>query len=273
MHKKYLWNKYGLRLQYIKSREGNPWNWLFLPGGPGLGSESLYQLTACLNLPGTIWHIDLPGDGSNTFANNVEAFKRWPLALEEVADAFDHVILAAHSSGGMYALSLPSFEEKLLGLILMNSAPDSSWQRALQKMMQSSPIPELEKLDKMYKENPSNEALKRLTLAAAPYFFTEKGLEKGKALLQELPFNYEVCNWSEENFDSTYKAQWIPQNLLTLIISGTEDHLTPLSLFKTSEAFNRKNILLKEINHAGHFPWIENPNEVIKAFDEFLFQL
>jgi len=273
MKKKYLWNKYGLRLQFIKSQGGRAWNWLFLPGGPGLGSESLSGLTACLNLSGTIWHIDLPGDGSNISENNIQSFRTWPIALEEVIDAFDNVILVGHSSGGMYALSLPCLEQKLSGLILIDSAPDSSWQRELADMIQSSPIEELERLDKIYRINPDNELLKKLTVAAAPYFFTEVGLQKGRELLQALPYNFETCNWSEEYFDSTYQAQWCPQNLITLVIAGDEDHLTPISLFKDYPKFNRNNILFKEISGAGHFPWIENPSEVATAFEEFLNRL
>jgi pimeloyl-ACP methyl ester carboxylesterase len=273
MKKKYLWNKYGLRLQFIKSHKGKAWNWLFLPGGPGLGSESLDELTAYLDLPGTMWHIDLPGDGSNTSENNVESFKKWPIALEEVVDAFDNVILVGHSSGGMYALSLPQLEQKLSGLILMDSAPDASWQRELANMIQASPIAELDRLDKIYNTNPNNEILKELTVAAAPYFFTKKGLQKGKNLLQGLPYNCETCDWSEEHFDSTYKAQWFPQNLLTLVIAGTEDHLTPIRLFKDHAKFNQSNILIKDISDAGHFPWIENPSGVATAFDEFLDRL
>lgn len=85
--------------------------------------------------------------------------------------------------------------------------------------------------------------------------------------MKRLPYNYETCNWSKEHFDSIYKAQWIPQDVLTLIIAGSEDHLTPISLFKDHKEFNRRNILIKEISHAGHFPWIENPKSVAAAFD------
>ena len=42
-----------------------PWNWLFVPGGPGVGSESLAGLVAAVRPPGTCWLVDLPGDGSN----------------------------------------------------------------------------------------------------------------------------------------------------------------------------------------------------------------
>ncbi len=273
MTKKYLWNEYGLRLQLIQSKGGKAWNWLFLPGGPGLGSESLVHLTASLSLPGALWHVDFPGDGSNTFENNVEAFARWGDALEEGVDALDNVILVGHSSGGMFALSIPSLEHKLSGLVLMDSSPDASWQGELAKMFEASPNPQLEYLDEIYKNNPNNEILRELSVEAAPYFFTEKGLPVGRKLLQGLPYNYETCNWSEAHFDATYKAKWFPKNLPTLILSGEEDHLTPLRLFKDHPQFNQDHILLREISAAGHFPWIENPSEVAAAFNEFLTHL
>lgn len=273
MKKNYLWNKYGLRLQFIKSQRGGAWNWLFLPGGPGLGSESLAHLTAFLDLPGTVWHIDLPGDGSNTSENNIESFKSWPLALEDVVGALEGVILVGHSSGGMFALSLPSLEKKLSGLVLIDSAPDSSWQRCLAEMLQSSPIAELERLDKLYRAQPDNELLKKLTVAAAPYFFIKKDLQRGEQLLQELPYNYETCNWAAQHFDADYQAKWVPQELCTLIIAGSEDRMTPISLFKERADFNRAHILIKEIEKAGHFPWIENPRAVARAFSEFLARL
>ncbi len=259
----------GARLQFIKFKAGASLNWLFLPGGPGLGSESLSDLTKCLNLEGKLWHLDLPGDGSNITSNNAESFQNWEKALIEAVDSLENVILVAHSTGGMYALSLPLLEKKLKGLVLMDSSPDTSWQINFVKMMEKTPILETEKLNDFYRQNPNNENLKELTIASAPYFFTKKGLRKGISLLQSLPFNYEACQWSEINFDSQYKHTWIPNKLPTLIFSGSEDHMTPVSLFSNLKEFNRDNITICEIKNAGHFPWIENPEDVSKVFSEF----
>lgn len=270
MDKRYLWSKSGARLQFIKSQGGHPLNWLFLPGGPGLGSESLCQLTKGLSLPGTLWHLDLPGDGSNVTSDNIKSFKNWPKALVEAVDTFDNVILVGHSSGGMFALDLPLLEEKLLGLVLMDSAPDTSWQIALAEMMKTTPIPELKRLDKIYRQNPNNKTLKELTITSAPYFFTSDGLKEGISLLQSLPYNYETCNWAEEHFDPHYKARWIPIKLPTLILAGSHDYMTPLTLFSNLKEFIRDNILIREIKNAGHFPWIENPKEVSTVFNEYV---
>lgn len=269
MPKNYLWTRSGARLQFVKSHEGTPINWIFLPGGPGLGSESLQDLVDCLNLPGTIWLMDLPGDGSNVGSHPADSFQNWAEALLDAVSAFDQVILIGHSSGGMYALSQPLLEQKLKGLILIDSAPDISWHVCLEKMFQNTPLPEFERLDAIHRQNPTNSTLKDLTVAAAPYFFSKAALSRGISLLESLPYNVKSFDWSDKNFDPTYKALWIPKTMPTLIIAGAQDSMTPLELFKNSKNFQRPNILMLEIPDAGHFPWLENPEAVSKAFNDF----
>ena len=124
MNRDYLWTGSGARLQLVRANDGKNYQWFFLPGGPGLGSESLFPLINILELPGNIWCLDLPGDGSN------------------IGD-------------GMHI---------------------SKWRPALQ-------------------------------------------------------------------------------------------------LFAQKEEYNLSNILMKEVAHAGHFPWIENPQAVIEAFEEYVLML
>ena len=81
MEKSYLWTSLKARLQFICSLPGGNYNWIFIPGGPGLGSESLSDLSQLLKLPGTTWHLDLPGDGSNSTADDAESFSYWSAAL------------------------------------------------------------------------------------------------------------------------------------------------------------------------------------------------
>jgi pimeloyl-ACP methyl ester carboxylesterase len=263
----------GARLQWIRSVEGKDFHWLFLPGGPGLGSESLILLCNLLQLPGTMWRLDLPGDGSNTTPNNYESFSHWSSALIEAVSQFKHVIVVAHSTGGMYVLSIPKIENLLDGLILLDSAPNAEWQILFGKVLNDFPIPELEILQEKYSKSPSNGALKKLTIGSAPYLFTEKGLTTGIKMLESLPYNYQACQWSEQHFDQTYQAKWIPQTIPTLILCGEQDLITPLSLFAEEEPFHRDNIEIKSIKNAGHFPWIENPEDVVAVFKEYCIRL
>ncbi len=272
MHKDYLWTKSCARLLCVRHDKNSSLNWIFLPGGPGLGSESLSKLTTILqsktaHLPGSLWHLDLPGDGSNTTIQ--ESFQHWSLALVEAITKFKHVILVAHSTGGMYALSTPQIEPFLEGLILLDSAPDAGWQVSFEQVVKSQPISELEELQRKYEKDPNNETLKALTIASAPHLFTSKGLTEGVKMLENLPYNYETCEWSKQHFDHTYKAKWIPQRIPTLIVSGEKDWITPLQLFTDVKDFHRTNIMIRSIKNAGHFPWIENPVEIVTVFQEY----
>jgi pimeloyl-ACP methyl ester carboxylesterase len=274
VHKDCLWTKSCARLHCVKHDKNSSLNWIFLPGGPGLGSESLSKLTGILQskslrMPGSLWHLDLPGDGSNTSFTTQESFQNWPLALVESVQQFKHVILVAHSTGGMYILSTPKIEPFLEGLILLDSAPDARWQASFAELAQKHPLPNAEILQKQFQSNPNNDTLKALTIASSPYLFTEKGLEEGTKMLECLPYNYEAYKWSHENFDRTYEAKWIPQKIPTLIIAGENDLVTPLHLFSQSKVFCRDNILLQSIHNAGHFPWIDNPEEVAAAFQMY----
>ncbi len=269
MKKNYLWTSLKARLQLIRSTPGANYHWLFLPGGPGLGSESLNGLTKILKLPGTIWHLDLPGDGANITTNDEKFFSHWSEALIEAVNALPNVILVAHSTGGMYALSTPALSKTLVGLVLMDSAPDASWQKSFLQHVNNHPIKDIKQLQTSYLKKPTNDLLKKLTIASAPYSFTKKGLRRGITLLKSLPFNYKTCEWSGKHFDPRYKAKWIPKSIPTLILAGEKDQLISPRIFAESKKFQRKNIKFRYIKNAGHFPWIENPRQVVSVFNEY----
>jgi pimeloyl-ACP methyl ester carboxylesterase len=265
----YLWTKLGSRLKRIRSSGKKKLNWIFIPGGPGLGSEAIAPLTSILKLPGTMWHLDLPGDGSNLRGS----FKNWKRALLEAVRTLDNVIIVGHSRGGMFALATPELQHLLKGLVLLDAAPDRTWKEKFADRIQRFPLPKktlafMRKHEQAYSKKPSNTTLKNFVLSGTPYMFLKAYLEKGTRTLKKLPYNSKAIQWTEAHFDPTYKARWIP-NIPTLILSGDNDQATPLELFQKKE-FKRKNIVMKEIKKAGHFPWIENPKDVIAAFNSFL---
>jgi hypothetical protein len=71
------------RLTFIKSSPGYPFNWLFLPG------ESLNELTAALQVTGTVWHVDYPGDGSNR-GRETPDYGNWSAGLEGLIQSLNH---------------------------------------------------------------------------------------------------------------------------------------------------------------------------------------
>lgn len=263
-----FWTKSHARLQLAKTYSEKNIHWLFLPGGPGLGSEYLVDLVNCLDLPGKAWYLDLPGDGSNTTTND-DAFSQWYLGLLEACQSLPNVILVAHSSGGMFALATPELENYLKGLILLNSAPNARWQSHFTQFIHQNLNEDVLKWQAIFEENPSNNTFKQLTISSAPLFSTPASLKKIQSRLELLPFNYKTYLWAKNYFHPHYKANWIPRTLSTGILSGSEDYLTPITLFTNEPAFHRKNISIREIQGAAHFPWLEKPNEIKKFFSDF----
>src|ERR1700716_3325688 len=139
------WTPSGVRLSRRVRRAGDL-DWLFLPGGPGIGSESLYELVDTIEVPGASWLVDLPGDGSNVDAPGAPAdpYSVWPRVVVEAAEAVPHPVFVGHSTGGEYLLSTPALETLVEGLVLISTAPDASWMPVFEEMTHDHPLPGVE---------------------------------------------------------------------------------------------------------------------------------
>ncbi|MFF9155212.1 alpha/beta fold hydrolase [Streptomyces sp. NPDC014846] len=265
------WTRSGVRLRRV-SRGEERWNWLFVPGGPGLGSESVRGLACTADVPGSVWLVDLPGDGSNRGVPQVPSrmYDLWPGVLAEAVEAFDDVIVVGHSTGGMFLLSVPELEGKVAGLCLVSSAPHAGWRQTFGDWAATHPIHGLDEVAAAYARTPSDESLRRLTLAAAEWNFTPAGLAAGRAVLEDLPYCQDAVAWADAHFDDVYRARWKPGSgePATLILSGAEDHVVDQSLWQDDAAFDHPRVLRRTIEGGGHFPWIENPEAVRSAFAE-----
>jgi pimeloyl-ACP methyl ester carboxylesterase len=259
----------GVRLRARTRRSGTP-DWLFLPGGPGIGSESLHELVDALDVPGTCWMVDLPGDGSNTGAPGApqDLFSAWPHAVVEAAEAVETPVFAGHSTGGMYLLATPELEPLLRGLVLISTAPSAEWLPAFVAMTERDPLPEVAAATERYEAAPTDAHLRDIAVASAPWNFTPEGLAAGKDLLARMPYNGAAVAWSDEHFDTTYVSAWWPQTVPTLIVSGGEDRIVTQRLWD-DRRFLGEHVLWRTIAGGAHFPWIERPAAVRAAFAEF----
>ncbi|MEV5106532.1 alpha/beta fold hydrolase [Streptomyces massasporeus] len=269
------WTRSGVRLRRGPQRDG-PWNWLFVPGGPGLGAESVAGLAQAVEVPGTTWLVDLPGDGSNRGVPQVPArpYDQWPNVLAEAARQLDDVVMVGHSTGGMFMLSCPELEESLSGMALVSSAPDAAWRHTFAQWAEAHPVTGLAEAAGTYGNDPNDATLRLLTLAAAEWNFTPEGLAAGRALLDGLPYCHDAVAWADAHFDATYQARWKPHSgLPTLIVSGAADHVVDQRLWRDDPAFGRPHVLRRTIEGAAHFPWVENPRAVRAAFAELTASL
>ncbi|RYG34735.1 alpha/beta hydrolase [bacterium] len=259
----------GVRLRQRSQRPGKL-NWLFLPGGPGIGSESLHELMDTLDVPGRLWGVDLPWDGSNDAPPGAtgEPYHDWPGVLIEAARALPNPVFIGHSTAGMYLLSTPELEVSIVGLALVSTAPNSSWHPRFVEMTQRHPLPAVDAATLLYEAEPTLEGLRDVAVASAEWNFTPGFLETGRELLGRMPYNPAAVEWSDKNFDHTYAATWWPASLPTLILSGGDDRIVDQSLWDSSE-FEASHVLHRTVEGGAHFLWIEKPEEVGSAFAEF----
>ncbi|WP_030264717.1 alpha/beta fold hydrolase [Streptomyces sp. NRRL B-24484] len=264
------WTPSGVRLRRVSAGDGRR-NWLFVPGGPGLGSESVEGLARAAGVPGAVWLVDLPGDGSNRGVPGVpaEPYLHWPDVLVEAAEAVERPVMVGHSTGGMFLLSVPALEQRLAGLVLVGSAPHAGWRAAFEAWAAEHPLPGLAEAAGRYAAAPDDDSLRALTLAAAPWSFTPAGLPAGLSLLAGLPYCRAAAAWADDGFDEGYRARWAPGAVPALVLGGAEDRIVDQGLWQREPAFAGPHVLHRTVPHAGHFPWVEDPAAVRGAFAEF----
>ncbi len=174
------WTPSGVRLRLLRRRDGDV-NWLFLRGGPGIGSECLPELVDAVAVAGCSWLVDLPGDGSNTNAPGAPAdpYSLWPQVLLEAAQAVERPGYVGHSTGGEYLLATPSLAGVLDGLVLISTAPDASWIPVYEEMTTKNPLPGVQRATARYAPDPNNENLREIAVQSAPWNFPADSLAAG----------------------------------------------------------------------------------------------
>jgi pimeloyl-ACP methyl ester carboxylesterase len=261
-----FWTPRGVRLRRARRTDG-PWNWLFLPGGPGIGSQSLAELVAAADCPGTSWLVDLPGDGSNVDAPGAPAdpYRLWPHVLLEAVDAVPDPVVVGHSTGGEYLLSTPGLEPRLAGLALVSTAPHAGWMPTFEAMCAAHPLPEVAAATERYSADPTDENLAAVAVASAPWNFTAESVAAGRELLARMPYNRLAVEWSDRHFDRDYVAAWFPTALPTLVLSGSADRIVDQRLWDDPR-FRGPHVHRVVVDGGAHFCWIERPRAVREAF-------
>lgn len=270
--KNYLFDTDQVRYELYQTNAGKNYNWLFFPGGPGADSSYLRSLVDELKLPGNVWLIDFPGNGSNASDSYSDNFDSWFELFPRIVKQFDNPIVVGHSFGGMLPLLYPDLETSLAGCVILNSAPVLWLEEAVAYSKQFD-LPDLTNDMQAFIQTPNQETFDAALNACMPYYFPKETLEKGRKLLSQLPFSYHSAVWGQvKALEGKLLAQWIPQQVPTLIIGSKYDCICPFSLFAKDERFRRKNIQLLFIEDAGHCPWVENPTAIRKAFEELSLQ-
>ncbi len=248
-------------------RDGKPYNWLFLPGGPGFGSAYLRTFCQQLKLPGSIYLIDFPKDGLN--AQGILDINYWQKGLIDLLKSYSNAILVTHSFSGMFALHTPEIEPHLSGLVLMNTTTKNSFFEHIAAMQNQHQLPDLLPSIAEYHLHPSQETYKNFWQTYKYYCFTPEELEQGEQMIPLFAFNNEAYYFAIEHFYPYFNCRWQP-NIPTLILSSECDSICPPDVFSTDPLFQKNNIIHKLIKNAGHCPWLSNIEQVQTGFDELI---
>lgn len=266
----YLYNESQVRFELYETNGKEPFNWLFLPGGPGCDSSYLRSLIDELELPGNVWLVDLPGNGTNTQDAVDDNYDKWMELFPHVVKSLQNPILVGHSFGGMFPLMFPELENQLRGFVILNSAP-SLWLKEAVSYSKQFHLPDLSAEMNEFTLNPNQKTFEAALNACMPYYFPKSTLEKGQKLLAKTTCQFRPAVWWQRKaLEMNFSAKWIPQNTPTLIVGGKYDCIAPFSLFEHDQRFHRRNITMVFIEDAGHMPWVENPQAVRTAFDQFI---
>lgn len=265
------------RIRLVKTVPGaKGYDWLFLPGGPGVDSSSLIGLVNQMNLPGNYWLVDLIFNGTNENYPHPsdDVYQQWPHYLKELVSRFENPILIGHSFGGYLPLFCPDLERSLKGLVIFNSVPTLN-SDLFAKTASEQMLPSLSGVQEAFIRKPNLETMKALYLMEAHYFFKEKYRAQGiDQIVNKLEFCIPTEHWWYRKGAKFYaQIKWVPQKTPTLIISGSDDFITPPGIYEQALEFKRDNIQMVTIPSAGHFPWLEQPESVSQTLQSFLVKL
>lgn len=185
------------RLTLAQSNTAQSYNWLFLPGGPGVDSSYFAELIELLNLPGNVWLIDFPENGSNKRQMDDHTdydFSTWEGCLKHVLRSFDNAILVGHSFSGLYPLLFPEIEKDLSGLVILHSA-SRPWVDSCINTGNAKELPPLEQELAAFLAHPAAEIFDQFFKKAVHYYFTPQALQKGTELLSRGAWNYHALHW------------------------------------------------------------------------------
>jgi proline iminopeptidase len=257
---------------------------IVIHGGPGLSHDYLLPGMAKLAENHQVIFYDQRGCGRSTGVVNADTIqvKKFVEDIEAVRKSLGNrkIIVLGHSWGGFlamqYAISHPGSVEKL---ILLNTMPPSSeafslftkewtrrmepYQDQLKAIQESSAFAEGDPATmeryylmnfKRYCYEPAKAHLLNLCMTPKAAVEGMKVYEIFNQTLLSKPFNY----------DDQLKQLKVP----TLIVHGDCDIIPCSTIQKLHKTIAGSQYVL--IKHCGHFPYVEQPEELFKHIDKFL---
>jgi proline iminopeptidase len=271
----------GFDLHYRAEGSGTPI--VFLSGGPGLKVD--YFIRAAQLFPSGYQRIYLEQRGTSrsrpakltaeimTLANMVGDLEALRTHLK-----LERIILAGHSWGGMLAMAYgAAHPDRVDRLILIGSGgPTLEFQQWFFTNIGARLRPEDREASDYWDAavkrgvDPDKAHLEILVAILPGYFFDRAKALAAAASVPEDAFHYDAKRLLDEDLRKSYDLRDALPKLSrpVLIVHGHQDPIGD----KTAEDIHAllPSSTLRYINKCGHFPWIEQPEEMQSIIAEFL---
>ncbi len=262
--------------------KGNGTPVLFIHGGPGLGSTYLEKHFEELNQDFRIIHYDQRNSGRSKLTMDstkisLDEFLKDIDALRQFYNC-EQLALISHSWGGLIAMQYAlQYPHRVSHLILINSVTANSDinAQANTRLVNSFSTDDLEARTQIMRtaafrnENPL--AYEELMLIGFSYQFSNRNFVRELKLglpddfgKKSSQLRYLSQDLGTFNFTDDLQQLTVP----TMMLYGLDDPLTSFAINNLAPAI--PNTTVQVIDHAGHFPFIENEEEVLSAIREFL---
>ncbi|HTX17752.1 MAG TPA: alpha/beta hydrolase [Bacteroidota bacterium] len=267
----------GLKLWYKVSGKG-PVCILPTPGWGPSGELYFLKLTP-LEEMFTMVYLDTRGCGRSE-RPDLHAYSMRDLVsdLEGLREhlGVDSMWLLGHSDGGPMILNYAcAHRVRVKGLILVDAPAGTPGEGAerMRRLQMRKGEPWFEKTWKEFQTPPTTQIeFESYIRSILPFFFSSQvNLEKNLDVFEKTTLSFEAqCGRGLSDQSTADLASNLPtMKIPTLILAGDEDFICPPS---SAEALHDliPNSSLVEIKQAGHFPWLEKPEEFFQSIETFV---
>jgi pimeloyl-ACP methyl ester carboxylesterase len=241
-----------------------------LPGGPGLGADTLAGLEELAN-SFNVFLVDPPGTGGKKLVERPTyddlLYENWL----EVCSVQGSKILVGHSFGGIQAVDIFLKDPTQFSAIILVAAPFSPETFAgMDKQYQKLITPGLKASEDNFYKNPTDENYANWFSKYCSLCFIDSNIDRGARLFRSDNISGESFMGASDEMTKRYDELVKMKNyeVPKLFISGEKDLLVlPELSKKDAEAGGFK---FEIIDNAGHFVFFDQPLKVHDSITQFI---
>lgn len=181
------------------------------------------------------------------------------------------VVLLGHSFGAALTIDYISrFPSKVAMAILIAPIYDTKWIEIFSSRF-SAREEDLRRRIALAKPQDDNASFREETISYVDLYFNKDYIATGRQILARISYNKKVYDTVTDGYTSSLDLRERLHHLPvpSLFIAGEDDYVVPASYVKEGANLTAKSTL-KIVRGAGHFPFVERPQEVVKTISDFI---